>query len=40
MKRKNLKKEDLLPAATVVPSAMVELTLKQEKKWAYVKGAH
>ncbi len=40
MKRKNLKKEDLLPSAKVVPSAMVELTLKQEKKWAYVKGAH
>lgn len=40
MKRKNLKKEDLLPSAIVVPSAMVELTLKQEKKWAYVKGAH
>jgi uncharacterized protein len=40
MKRKNLKKEDLLPAAIVVPSAMIELTLKQEKKWAYVKGAH
>lgn len=40
MKRRNLKKEDLLPSAQVVPSAMVELTLKQEKKWAYVKGAH
>lgn len=40
LKRRNLKKEDLLPSAIVVPSAMVELTLKQEKKWAYVKGAH
>lgn len=40
MKRKNLKKEDLLPSAVVVTSAMVELTLKQEKKWTYVKGAH
>jgi uncharacterized protein len=40
MKRKNLKKEDLLPSAVVVPSAMIELTLKQENKWAYVKGAH
>lgn len=40
MKRRNLKKEDLLTSAIVVPSAMVELTLKQEKKWAYVKGAH
>jgi intracellular sulfur oxidation DsrE/DsrF family protein len=40
MKRKNVKKEDLLPTAQVVPSAIVELTLKQEKGWAYVKGAH
>jgi len=40
MKRRNVKKEDLLPTATVVPSAMIELTLKQEKGWAYVKGAH
>lgn len=40
MKRKNLKKEDLLNTAVVVPSAMIELTLKQEKGWAYVKGAH
>jgi intracellular sulfur oxidation DsrE/DsrF family protein len=40
MKRKNLKAEDLLKAATVVPSAMVELTLKQEGDWAYVKGGH
>jgi len=40
MKRKNVKKEDLLPTAIVVPSAMIELTLKQEQKWAYVKGAH
>ncbi len=40
LKRRNLKKEDLLPSAIVVPSAMVELTLKQEKKWAYLKGAH
>jgi uncharacterized protein len=40
MKRKKLTKADLLPTATVVPSAMIELTLKQEKGWAYVKGAH
>lgn len=38
MKRKNLKAEDLLKASTVVPSAMIELTLKQEDGWAYVKG--
>ncbi|MDZ7647160.1 MAG: DsrE family protein [Cytophagales bacterium] len=40
MKRRKLTKADLLPTATVVPSAMIELTLKQEKGWAYVKGAH
>ncbi|MBX2897734.1 MAG: DsrE family protein [Cyclobacteriaceae bacterium] len=40
MKRKNLKAEDLLKTSTVVPSAMIELTLKQESGWAYVKGGH
>jgi intracellular sulfur oxidation DsrE/DsrF family protein len=40
MKRRNIKKEDLLPAAQVVPSAIIELTLKQEKGWAYIKGGH
>ena len=40
MKRKKLTREDLLTSAVVVPSAMIELTLKQEKGWAYVKGAH
>jgi intracellular sulfur oxidation DsrE/DsrF family protein len=39
MKRYNIKNEDLLPQAIVVPSAMVELVLKQEKGWAYLKGA-
>ncbi len=40
MKRRNLKKEDLLSSAVVVPSAIIELTLKQEKGWAYIKGGH
>lgn len=40
MKRKNIKKEDLLNPVIVVPSAMIELTLKQEEDWAYVKGGH
>ncbi len=40
MKRRNIKKEDLLTPVIVVPSAMVELTLKQESNWAYVKGGH
>ncbi len=40
MKRRNVKKEDLLPSSVVVPSAMIELVTKQEKGWAYLKGAH
>jgi len=40
MKRRNVKKEDLLSSAQIVPSAMIEITLKQEQKWAYVKGGH
>jgi intracellular sulfur oxidation DsrE/DsrF family protein len=40
MKRRNIKKEDLLSSAVVVPSAIIELTLKQEKGWAYIKGGH
>lgn len=40
MKRRNIKKEDLLAPVVVVPSAMIELTLKQEEKWAFVKGGH
>ena len=40
MKRRNLKKEDLLPESIVVPSAMVEIVTKQEEGWSYLKGAH
>jgi intracellular sulfur oxidation DsrE/DsrF family protein len=40
MKRRNIKKEDLIKSVVVVPSAMIELTLKQEDNWAYVKGGH
>lgn len=40
MKRRNIKKEELLPSAQVVPSAIIELTLKQEEGWAYIKGGH
>lgn len=40
MKRRNVKKEDLVGSAQVVPSALIEITLKQEKDWAYVKGGH
>jgi uncharacterized protein len=38
MRLRNVKKEDLLTQAVVVPSAIVELTQKQESGWAYFKG--
>ena len=38
MRRKNVKKEDLLPFATTVPSGVAEVVLKQEAGWAYLKG--
>ncbi len=40
MRRRNVKKEDLLSTARVVPSAMIQLTLRQEEGWTYVKGGH
>ena len=40
MKRRNVKKDDLIPAVVIVPSAIIELTLKQEKGWSYIKGGH
>lgn len=40
MRKRNVKKEDLVPAARVVPSAMIQLTLRQEEGWVYVKGGH
>lgn len=40
MRKRNLKKEDMLPASMIVPSAMLELVSKQEEGWAYLKGAH
>ena len=38
MRRKNVKKGDLLPFATTVPSGVAEVVLKQEAGWAYLKG--
>jgi uncharacterized protein len=35
MKMRNVKKEDLLKEAVVVPSAIVELATKQEQGWSY-----
>ncbi|MDF9797904.1 intracellular sulfur oxidation DsrE/DsrF family protein [Catalinimonas alkaloidigena] len=38
MQRHKIKKSDLLPQATTVPSGLVEIILKQEAGWSYVKG--
>ena len=35
MKLRNVKKEELLKSAVVVPSAVVELATKQEQGWSY-----
>jgi len=40
MKRRNIKKEELLPVVRVVPSAMIQLSSRQEEGWSYVKGGH
>jgi len=40
MRRRGIKKEDLITEATPIPSAMVELILKQEEGWSYAKGGH
>ncbi len=40
MRKRNIKKADMLAVSFVVPSAMIELVRKQEEGWAYVKGAH
>lgn len=40
MKRRNINKAELLPTSLVVPSAIIELALKQENGWSYIKGGH
>jgi uncharacterized protein len=35
---RNIKKEDLLPQAVVIPSAVIELALKQQEGWSYFRG--
>ena len=40
MNRYNIKKEDLIPAAIVVPVAIIELADKQEKGWSYIRAGH
>jgi len=38
MRRKDVKKEDLLPLAATVPSGITEVVRKQEAGWSYIKG--
>lgn len=40
MRRRGIKKEDLIGEATPIPSAMVQLIVRQEEGWSYVKGGH
>ena len=40
MNRYNIKKEDLIPSAIVVPVAIIELADKQEKGWSYIRAGH
>ncbi|MDQ6911525.1 MAG: DsrE family protein [Verrucomicrobiota bacterium] len=37
MKKKNVRKEDLLPSATTVDSGVAEVVRKEEAGWSYVK---
>jgi uncharacterized protein len=38
MINRNIKAEDLLPQATVVPAAVIELARRQEEGWSYFRG--
>lgn len=38
MKEKNISKESIIPEAGFVKSAVVEIILKQEQGWTYIKG--
>lgn len=38
MRRRNVHRSDLLPDTKIVPSAPVELSLRQEQGWAYFRG--
>lgn len=40
MERKKATVEDLVPGVETVPSGLVEIILKQEEGWSYVKGGH
>jgi hypothetical protein len=38
MNLRGIKAEDLIPQAVVIPSAVIELAIKQEAGWSYFKG--
>lgn len=38
--RYNLNKNDVIPAAIIVPVAILELVKKQEEGWSYIKAGH
>ena len=38
MNVRNIKKEDLISQAVVIPAAVIELAMKQEAGWSYFKG--
>ena len=40
MARKKATHEDLVPGVETVPSGLVEIILKQEAGWSYIKGGH
>jgi intracellular sulfur oxidation DsrE/DsrF family protein len=40
MARKKANRADLVPGADTVPSGLVEIILKQEEGWSYIKGGH
>lgn len=40
MARKKVTASDLVPEAGTVPSGLVEIILKQEAGWSYIKGGH
>jgi hypothetical protein len=40
MSRRKATAADLVPGAGTVPSGLVEIILKQEEGWSYVKGGH
>jgi uncharacterized protein len=40
MRKNNLEKSQLVPAATVVPNGVMEVVSKQEEGWSYIKSGH